>query len=218
MTMIKKIPAIKPSKIFDVGESPIANMNEVVMNKSKLLEALIENKAKHDVVLAHAIIGYWEVAKAKVAEKQQKLLKQVTEFQSSIQTAIDKINDKIDKKEKLPDIIDFTSISINGHLGLVYPEDHSRDYDRAISMMASSIYEDVRLTVNEFESYVLNNWEWKQSFIASTSFYFDTAKSPGPCVTGQVITGNFNQEYATQYKAASNTAMQCLFSGGLINF
>ena len=57
-----------------------------------------------------------------------------------------------------------------------------------------------------------------ESPIASTSFYFDAAKSRGPCVTGQVITGNFNQEYATQYKAASNTAMQCLFSGGLINF
>ena len=154
-----------------------ASMSEVVMSKQELINKLIENKAKHDVVLATAISGYWELAQQKVDGKHQKLVAQLGEWTAEAERELKKISEQIQKKETLPNYIGIKAISFDNSLGLVYPQDHSKDYDRALRMMESSVYDKVQLSVDEFDSYVLNNWEWKANFIASNSLYVDTYRT-----------------------------------------
>jgi hypothetical protein len=154
----------------------VATMYEVVMTKEELLKHLTENKAKHDVVLATAIEGYWTQAREKVERRRNKFNTAIEEYKEDIEKELKKVLDKIEKKEELPQSINLKAIQINSHLGLVYTQDHTTDYDRAIRMMQSSVYDKVRLTTAEYDAYVLNNWSWKNEFIASAKGYVDSMR------------------------------------------
>lgn len=54
---------------------------------------------------------------------------------------------------------------------LVEPVDQTRDYDRVIRMMEMSIETAINLSEHEFQSYVLDDWNWKKQFNASNFAY-----------------------------------------------
>lgn len=56
-------------------------------------------------------------------------------------------------------------------VSLPVPEDHTDDYDRALTSLEWSIFDEVELTMREFDQYVRDNWSWKQEFAATTSLY-----------------------------------------------
>lgn len=56
-------------------------------------------------------------------------------------------------------------------VSLLMPEDHTADYMRVIEMLVWSIDEEVWLTQQEFASYVMDDWGWRESFAASTQPY-----------------------------------------------
>lgn len=60
---------------------------------------------------------------------------------------------------------------IRRSLTLVEPMDQTADYDRVIRMMQMSIDETIQLQEHEFQSYVLDQWQWKKQFNASNSNY-----------------------------------------------
>jgi len=60
---------------------------------------------------------------------------------------------------------------IDQHIGLPEPEDHTKDYDRVITMAEMSVSETVELSEDEFAMYVMDQWRWKQSFSDSTAMY-----------------------------------------------
>lgn len=151
-----------------------ASMSEVVMKKEELVTKLVENKAKHDTVLATAIQGYWELAKDKMAEKRKQLEAQLGEWREEAERAFTKIDKQIEGKQILPHYIAVKAVNVDTNLNLIYPEDHSQDYERAIRMMEASVFDQVQLTVDEFDAYVLNNWEWKKNFLAANTLYVDT--------------------------------------------
>lgn len=166
-----------------------ASMHEVVMKKTELLEHLIENKAKHDVILTTAISGYWEMAEAKIKDKQARWHAAITEMGADGNREFAKLLVKVDQKQELPSHISFRALQFDSTLGLAYPQDHSRDYERAIRMMQSSVHDEVKLTVDEYDAYVLNNWEWKNNFLAVNTAYVNNYvhKYSGMAVT----TGNW---------------------------
>lgn len=51
------------------------------------------------------------------------------------------------------------------------PHDHTADYDRVIEMLKMSI--DIHQTIDEatFRQYVMDDWQWKQVWTASTAKY-----------------------------------------------
>jgi hypothetical protein len=195
-----------------------ASMSEVVMKKQELLTRLIENKAKHDVVLSTAVSGYWDLASMKLGDKKKKLKAQISEWQSDVERELQKLDKKVEEKEKLPDQVTMSRVTFDCHLGLVFPQDHSRDYDRAISMMQSSVFDEVRLSCEEYDAYVLNNWEWKQNFLDANAGYFNTMRSrqsvfgkraDAPCLTGC---------YVSQYNTANDIAVSSFMASGLSVF
>lgn len=56
-------------------------------------------------------------------------------------------------------------------VSLPMPEDHTKDYDRAIGMIEMSVDEEITLSEADFASYVQDDWRWKQQFLASNSTY-----------------------------------------------
>lgn len=56
-------------------------------------------------------------------------------------------------------------------VSLPVPEDHTDDYDRALTSLEWSIFDEVELSMREFDQYVRDNWSWKGEFTATTSLY-----------------------------------------------
>lgn len=184
------------------------------MKKTELLTYLIENKAKHDVILATAIAGYWEIASAKVDNKRKQLTESVTDWQTKVNAELDKVQGKISKKESLPIGINLTILNISSDLGLVYPQDHTKEYERAFRMMKSSVYDEVKLTVDEYDAYVLNNWEWKTNFNASNLHYVNAYKRShnnvmlsGVCHSPVNNTGSWTSADMETYTKANDVAV-----------
>lgn len=196
-------------------EPTFASMHEVVMQKDELLQHLINNKAKHDVVLATAIAGYWDTAQTKIDERKKKFYAQLEEFTADAEREFGRVTQKIANKEELPNRIQLQVMNIDTSLGLVYPEDHSNDYERAIRMMQSSVFDKVKLSVDEYDAYVLNNWEWKKNFLLSNSFYVDTMLKKSGAVGPIGLTGNAGPagSYAG-YDVAARNAMTSIVASG----
>ena len=57
------------------------------------------------------------------------------------------------------------------YVGLVEPEDHTKDYDRIIRMTEMEVSDTMELSESEFSSYVMDEWSWRQSFTTSTANY-----------------------------------------------
>lgn len=51
------------------------------------------------------------------------------------------------------------------------PEDHSKDYERVIDMLELAQETTIKLNEHTFATYVRDEWEWKQDFLATSAFY-----------------------------------------------
>ena len=58
---------------------------------------------------------------------------------------------------------------------LTEPEDHTRDYDRILTMLEMCSESHVELDEDEFAQYVMDDWRWKRQFLLSNSAYSTTA-------------------------------------------
>lgn len=191
-------------------------MNEVVMKKDELIRHLTENKAKHDVVLATAIEGYWDTAKEKIERRKAKFSENIKEYTDAVNAALDKVTSKIEKREEVPSKFSVDIPYVDTSFDLVYPQDHSNDYERAIRMMRSSIYEDVRLTIQEYDAYVLNNWSWKTAFLTSNRLYVENSRSRGKVAK---LAGPINVDIGgTDYENAYLSATAAITAGGVNSF
>ena len=61
--------------------------------------------------------------------------------------------------------------SIRVFVNLVQPMDQTADYDRAIQMLEMSVAKTVLLSETDFNSYVLDNWAWKNNFTTTNAVY-----------------------------------------------
>jgi len=180
------------------------------MKKSVLLQKLIENKAKHDAVLEAAIQGYWEIAKTKLGVREKNFYEKLAEYKDIAKQEFDKVKDKIEKKEPLPAALSVSAISVDTYLGLTFPEDHSKDYNRAIKMMEATVYDEVSLSVEEFDAYVMNEWEWKHNFIASNAMYTRN------CLLSGMSVSNYTGAFEPEYNKARSDTLKCISEGGNI--
>lgn len=57
------------------------------------------------------------------------------------------------------------------NLMLQQPMDMTKEYDRAISMLNMSIEDVIELSDGEFRQFVLDDWSWRNQFIAANSVY-----------------------------------------------
>lgn len=56
-----------------------------------------------------------------------------------------------------------------------FPEDHTKDYDRAIKMLEMSVEDHVLMDETSFQQYVMDDWHWKRQFLHANKAYSTTA-------------------------------------------
>ena len=56
-------------------------------------------------------------------------------------------------------------------VSLPEPEDHTSDYDRVLRMLEMSVHEEVDLSEQDFQYFVMDNWGWQSSFATNTAIY-----------------------------------------------
>lgn len=156
----------------------------VVVEKDRLLKTLKDNRDKHNQVFEAACSGYW-------IEAQKTLQSKLGEFETGVDLkktefnkALDKLNfdftGKYDRRSNAVEnknILELRDFNISFNCGSYfnfnstwvkpYPTNHLNDFDKAILMLEYSVAEKVNLTPDEFDSYVRNNWKWKEQFVAS---------------------------------------------------
>jgi len=163
-----------------LNNNDTASMSYVTMDKNKLIEILKENKDKHDAIFDAALEGYWEAAKVKIEEKKKEFSSFFAETQKDIEFQFSKFLEKLDSKIPLSNTASVAlKFNVNQFLGIIYPENHSTDYEKAIRKLELSIFDKVTLSEEEYERYVLNNWEWRNSFLASNTSYINSAVPAG---------------------------------------
>jgi len=82
-----------------------------------------------------------------------------------------RLDSKVEKKQALPSHFSVKALAFETALNLVFPQNHSQDYRRALEMMRASVFDEVKLSAEDFSRYVLNDWEWRANFLAATNQY-----------------------------------------------
>lgn len=62
-------------------------------------------------------------------------------------------------------------LRVNHSVALVMPQDHTNDYDVAIAMVEMEVNDTIELSVYDFRSYILDQWDWKGQWTVSNSMY-----------------------------------------------
>ena len=125
-------------------------MKSVTVSKVELLRAVAANREQHRSAFEIALNGF-------LAESQRELA-----------SLVEKVRNRDVRAAKSP----FTTRGI--YIDLPLPEDHTADYDRVLRMLAMSVDENIELSGQEFRSYVMDDWDWKEQWSASNSLYTDS--------------------------------------------
>lgn len=91
----------------------------------------------------------------------------IAEFESAM---IEFRKDAIVEMKKNLDVAE-SGGEVQLYVGLTQPISYETSYNTVIRMLELSEETTVELTTQEFQQYVEDNWNWKATFLASTSMY-----------------------------------------------
>jgi len=143
-------------------------MQVLTFPKAFLLEKLRENRARHEEIFDEAMVSYRE----EVLEGLEGLSETLNDKIGDLVECLDTTRSNEDKTESFRDY-DF-SVS---PLYLTKPSNHLIDYDRTILMIKNCQQGDIELSQQEYSQYVMDNWDWQQSFMTSNSSHSAVALS-----------------------------------------
>lgn len=116
-------------------------MRSVKINKEELLSIVRENKDKHVRQYEEAVVDF-RTAVIKITTENSKLAKTGD-------------LDKISKIKSIPN----------------KPSSYEDNYNRAIRMLELSVEDIIELEEDIFNQLVLDEWQWKHQFVASSALY-----------------------------------------------
>lgn len=122
-------------------------MRTVKVDKSRLVETLKTNREKHRVEFQEAFQGYKNAL--------------IAAFQRRVDQAKD-------IKQGGP--------GVDHSIRLDVPSDHTDEYDRALAVMAWEEEGKIVLSMNDFNCYVLDDWDWQSSFKQLHNTYSNSAR------------------------------------------
>lgn len=116
-------------------------MRSVKVNRDELMKILVDNRKKHVTEFAESVKDYKKAA-VKVAKEHVELAKSGD-------------MDQIAKIRAMPQ----------------RPHSYEDSYNRAIRMMELSVDDVIELEEDVFNQLVLDEWHWKNQFVASSALY-----------------------------------------------
>lgn len=151
----------------------IATLDSVVIEKDSLLAVLKDNREKHEAIYLAAVSGYWVKAQQLLDEKKKQFRQSIKEVKESFNLVATQTQQKIEGKQKDVNFSFTSAVKVSNRWELVYPENHLGDYDTTIRKVELSCLDKIQLSSTEFDSYVMNNWGWKNQFVSSNLNYIN---------------------------------------------
>lgn len=102
----------------------------------------------------------------KLIENRETHIEQYSQAVEGYKETVIKTIDKTKREFKKTGKLDASAL-----YRLSEPESHENDYDVSIQMLEMDEREIVTLSRSDFERYVLDEWEWKQRFAATSAQY-----------------------------------------------
>jgi uncharacterized protein YbcC (UPF0753/DUF2309 family) len=118
------------------------NQIKIKVDKRKLLSTLKENLEKHKKQYTESVEAWKKKAAEEVAKLPERILKGEVKH---IRNVISEYDDR--------------------------PTSYAPSYEAVIRMLEYCADEVIELESTDFERYVADNWEWKQSFVANSAKY-----------------------------------------------
>lgn len=159
------------------------SLQEVKVSRKDVLEIVQENKKKHDAIFKEAVEGYWLEAEKylKKYEKDQiawhekvhkdglkKARKALKDCKKQVREQVKKELEFVEKRKKDAPF---------QYMKNKYPENHTDDYQGTIKRLELCVEDQVELDSIEFDKYVRNKWEWRDSFLSSNTGYVSSYAS-----------------------------------------
>ncbi len=99
-------------------------------------------------------------------ENRAKHIEEYNEAVAEYKVAFKKLVKKLVKASKSEDISKYVD-----NIDLDAPFSAEKDYDRAIQMVDMSVENEIKLDATQFDCLVLDNWDWKHSFLSNKMAY-----------------------------------------------
>lgn len=129
----------------------------VTVNRKKLLETLYTNLKKHKSDYVESVAGYKETATATLNSQIAKARKAIEDSAAIIAMKIEKFDPSDPPSNQM------VVLAQHGFT-LEVPQDHSKSYEVAIKMAEWEVSDTIELTQSQFQCFVMDDWDWKQSF------------------------------------------------------
>ena len=129
-------------------------MNEIKVEKQKLLDIIKSNKDEHINEYNEAMRGY----RIGVVVGLEQLSKDVKVFAKEIKDALEEARTGGEMK---------TQFNLNTYVpfqDLIKPESHGKDYETVIGMIELDTSTEVELYTSEYKNYVQDEWAWTDAF------------------------------------------------------
>lgn len=134
-----------------------------VVDRAKLLARLKDNRDAHVAEYEAAVEGYLSLAREKIKEQYAAALAELDKARVRAEQELE----VFDPAKAQDSIVFCRGISFN----LTAPRCYQDAYDQAIEMLEWDTREVVELNATEFRCFVMNKWDWMQSFKAVSETY-----------------------------------------------
>ncbi len=125
-------------------------VEKITVEKARLVARLQENLETHKKSFKEAYAGYLDARATAIVRIAE------------VASATDHLKKK--DRKKLTEVW-------NTYSNLDVPQDHSKDYDQALALMDWDTKEDMDLSIQDFEYFINDNWEWTGKFQRTMSSY-----------------------------------------------
>lgn len=160
-------------------QNNIGGLTVIDVNKEKLLDVISQNKKIHDDIHNEALEKYQEELESFVERKGEFVSRAVEDLLERFDESCAKF-----KKEKESASPEYTiSFGFSNYLQITEenpdipvpepPKSYSSEYDKAMKKIQMSIHDTIRLEERDFNSLVLNEWNWKGDFESTNVNYIN---------------------------------------------
>ncbi len=125
-------------------------MDTLTFPKNVLIKKVSANRDRHEKTYAEAMEGFRRQALSVLSEKLCELEEYGEDWNGDLQHGRSGLY-----------------VSVPG------PEYHGDDYERVESMLRMTDQESITLNEEQFAKYVMDEWDWKESFHMSTTAYLN---------------------------------------------
>lgn len=91
----------------------------------------------------------------------------VEEYEEAHKGYMDKLKDKL---RQMLESVEANKV-IDTHINFERPRSHEKDYDRIIEILEMTTADTVYLTLDEFDRYVRDEWDWTERFKSLSNAY-----------------------------------------------